>query len=189
MTNCDGTVLAHARPNGAYLWGAESNDDGQATPGITADDTVVYTPFYSPRSPVAYAGPSGDEVDVPVEGVRTTYTGFDPPDEEVLPAGYSYGPMGLTYQETLIWPGGAPDVTGIGPYVHRQAGVTVISDFETGLRVVADDGEVLLAPAMGDRRMVTNSPVWDVGHDQAAVASADGVFYLLDLRSGLTDLS
>jgi outer membrane protein assembly factor BamB len=180
VVNCDGSVSAHARADGTFLWAQETNDDGANTPGITADDTVVYTPFDYPEGAMAFDGTTGREVHVPTAGVRTTYSGFDPPDEEILPTGYSYGPTGLSYGDALIWPGGRPDVTGIGPYVHRQAGVTVINGHDAGMQVVADDGTVLLAPQWGEWSAVP-SPVWDVGHDQAAMAGSDGVV-LLDLR-------
>lgn len=185
VANCDGGVQAHARSDGTFLWGAESNDDGQSIPGITEDEVVVYTPLYDAQ-PLAFDGRTGEEVEVPTAGVRTTYTGFEPPADEVLPPGYSYDDRGLNYRETLIWAGGRPDETGtgLGPYVHRQGGVTVINDFETGMRVVADDGTVLLAPALGPL-WYGSSPVWDLGDGEAAVATTDGVLYLLDLGTGL----
>ncbi len=182
VANCDGGVVAFDRADGRVGWEQASNDDGQATPGITADDTVVYTPFHGAEFAVAFDGDTGREVEVPTAGVRTTYTGFDAPDAEVLPDGYAYGPEGLSRGDVVIWPGIEPGPAGIGPFVHRQAGVTVVNA-EDGLRVVADDGTVLLAPERGEL-FSGPSPVWDIGLDQAAAATADGTLYVLDLRAG-----
>lgn len=179
VANCDGGVQAHARSDGTFLWGAVANDDGQSVPGITDDEVIVYSPFYGAQYSVAFDGSTGEEVEVPTSGVQTTYTGFDAPTDEVLPPGYSFDERGLSHRGTVIWPGGRPDVTGLGTYVHRQSGVTVINDFETGLRVVDDDGNVLLEPERAGR-IYTNSPVWDIGNDQAVVSDG-GSLYLLHL--------
>lgn len=180
VVNCDGIVSAHDRLDGSFLWAFETGDDGQATPGITADETVVYAPFDSPQFARALDGRTGLEVAVPTSGVRTTYTAFDLPDDEVLPSGYSYDSAGLRYGEVVIWPGGAPDVTGIGPFVHRQSDATIINDSTTGLRVVADDGTVQLERPVGTRSFDA-SPVWDIGHGHVALAASDGILYVLDL--------
>ena len=183
IVNGDGGIGALDRRSGRLRWEQEVGDDGESTPGVTADGTVVYTPFDAPEYAVAFDTERGRRVPVPTSGVRASFSGFDADQEHRLAAGYRFASAGLTYRGRVLFPFKPFDPSGdIPTYVQRVDGFTVINDTGKGIFVVDDGGRVLLHRGAGDMGYGSPAPVYDIGHHQMATATSNGVLYVVDLR-------
>lgn len=161
-------ITAFDRGTGGVLWSSGmSATSGPTWVIVTPDGVVVVAPQYEDVQ--AFDLETGDPMPVPA--------GIDIPDEpewsHSLPAGYTFEGGSLCYQERVIWSG----PTTADPSIARVGDLTVINDFENGLRIVGDDGTVLAAPELGAREYDEGSVFVD--GDVAVTVTSDGVLYAI----------
>ena len=153
-------VTAFDTESGEVRWEAEMDAD---TSGVTpmardGDVVVVATAF------------DGVEVFDARTGEPAIYRG-EPPSEPYadfeLPTGYRYTGGELSFDGTVVWTGGDPEYA---PQVGRLGRMTIVNDFDTGLTVVAANGDVLFHAELG-------TPMYD--ESAVLVVEREGVAFTL----------
>lgn len=144
-----------------------SDTAGQTPVVVTPDGVVVVAPPFEEVQ--AFDAATGAARPVPVD---VSVPG--PVRDERLPDGYRFDDAGLTWHGSVVWSEASSSV----PFVARLGAVTVINDFESGLRVVDDLGAVLISPPLGRRNYDETRVV--VHGRMAAVVAADGCLYVIE---------
>jgi hypothetical protein len=161
-------VTAFDTESGEVLWEAELSDTSGVTPMARAGDVVVVAPEFEgvqafdarTGEPAAYDGEAPDE----------PYADFE------LPQGYRYARGELSFDGAVLWTGGDRE---LAPQVGRLGRMTIVNDFDDGLSVVADDGEVLFHAGLGTP-MFDESAVLVVEREGVAFAlTADGKLWAI----------
>jgi outer membrane protein assembly factor BamB len=151
---------------GELRWESGMSDtSGPTAAAITSDGLVVVAPPFEAIQ--AFDLSSGEPRPAPDEVIVLEA------DDGRLPEGYEFDAAGLRYAGATIW----SEKTEAAPFVKRLGDLTIINNFDHGLRVVDDYGRVLAAPTLGPREY-DEVPILVSGNFAMTVA-VDGVLYVV----------
>jgi hypothetical protein len=158
-------ITAYELASGRVRWQSDMSDTSGWTPALVVGGVLVVAP---PHEEVqAFDLVSG-------EAVRAVppYT-LPPTFRRELPEGYAYADGALTYRGQTLRTNGGDSALSVG----RVGNLTVVNDLGQGLKVLDDQGKLLVAPLLGFRQF-DEGPVIVQG-DIAVTATSDGVLHLI----------
>jgi hypothetical protein len=171
----DGLVEVFDRATGSRLWDAEL-DDPDSQPGLAISDGTLVVVDDLGGGAQGYDLLTGH----PVEVDPDSDPGEGAPHADPLPDGYAIEGDSLTFRGKVVAAvgNGADDESDDNyVFVGRIGGLTVISQWSTGLKVVDDDGHVVAERSTG-RPDWDPAPVWDIDGALLAMTS-DGKLSLI----------
>jgi PQQ-like domain len=161
-------VTAFDAATGSIVWQSEMEADTSGiTPLALTDDLLVVAPAFEELQ--AFDAATGEPAEYSGSVPSDLYADFE------LPAGYSFADGALSLNGTTIWSQGSDLPPQVGPLDDR----TIVNDFDAGLSVVTDRGEVLFHTEPGEPFYDESAVLVDREHAVAYTFTADGALWAI----------